>query len=194
VAELLGLQVETARQQAILLESQLPELPHRLVHLVQSSEADSSRKARAAVEFVQIQHHWWRMVFHFFIASVGNAYNEGEISLLSKKNIKKDNGCYQSGSALIVYLHSIARIDNFCIGEKESGLRQAFGVPKEPRAEMLRKQQLNLLISADANEVEGSFGAGKRSFFGQSWPNSSMWFAETTISMAFIVDVAPKKC
>jgi hypothetical protein len=52
----------------------------------------------------------WRMVFHFFIASVGMLITKAVISLLRQKNTKRTMVTTQSGSALIVST-SIARID-----------------------------------------------------------------------------------
>jgi len=75
----------------------------------------------------------WRWFFHFFIASVGDAYNEGEISCSGRKIYKKDNGCYPERiCADRIYINRENR--HFCIEKRESRLfRQAFGAsPKNP--------------------------------------------------------------
>jgi len=54
-------------------------------------------KSRAAVESLvaKNQHHTVENgFFQFFIASVWDAYNEREISLLRQEKYKEDNGCY----------------------------------------------------------------------------------------------------
>jgi IS5 family transposase len=183
---------ELARQQGILLASNTRSLPHRLVTLVQKQVRPIVRgKARAAVEFgakisVTIENG-----FPFLHRISWDAYNEGEDLISQAEKYKKDNGCHPERiCADRIYINRENR--HFCLrnGIRLSG-KPLGRPPKDPELNAARRQQL----SADQrrrNEVEGSFGTGKRKYSLDRIMAKLTHGAETTISMAFVVMCSEK--
>jgi len=130
------------------LEKHTRSIPHRLVHLVQEAgEAVVRGKQGQAVGWCQISNPLWRMVFHFFIASVGDAYQpKVEIVIaFRQKNIKEDNG-FAPRAVCADRIYIFARIRHFCHGETDPGFSgKPFGAfpQKNPELNAARKQQLN---------------------------------------------------
>ena len=183
---------ELARQQAILLESNTRSIPHRLVHLVQKQVRPIVRgKARAAVEFGAKISITVENGFPFLHRISWDAYNEGGDLIAQAEKYKEDNGCYPERiCADRIYINRENR--HFCMrnGIRLSG-KPLGRPPKNPELNAARKQQLNA-DQRRSNEVEGSFGAGKRKYSLDQIMAKLKHGAETTISMAFIVMCSEK--
>lgn len=183
---------ELHRQQSILLDSRTRSIPDRIVNLVQRHVRPIVRgKARAPVEFGVKISVSVRNGFAFLHRISWDPYNKGEDLIPQAKKYKQEHGCYPERiCADRIYRNTKNR--NFCTRNniRISGKRLG-RPPKDPEVNAAHKQQLSA-EQRKRNEIEGCFGSGKRKYSLDLIMALVSKYAETLISMAFLVMCAEK--